>query len=530
MSTLYFGGPILTMDDRCPRVEAILVKDGRIARRGDLDQVRAAMDPDTVPVDLQGSVLLPGFIDGHSHFAGLATSLSQCDLSGAASFEDIIRLLRNFIKTNNIPAGQWVTGANYDHNFLAEQRHPDKFLLDQASGVHPIVIIHASSHMGVVNSLGLKTQSLSHQPDPTGGHYGRVGTSSELDGYMEENAFVSFRNNMPMPDLKEILALFGKAQAVYAGHGITTVQEGMVTPPLFQILQCAEKNQVLYLDLVGYLDLDTMEAAPEQHPEYVGQYQNHFRIGGFKIFLDGSPQGRTAWMSEAYEGEPDYRGYPIKTDQQLSQLILTALQQNRQLLAHCNGDAAAEQFITQFEQVLQDHPDLSPCRPVMIHAQLVRKDQLKRMARIPMTPSFFTAHSWFWGDIHIRNFGFHRAKDISPAASAVRLGLPFTFHQDSPVLPPDVMQTVWCAAKRVTKSGTALNPAERISVYDALKAATVYAAYQYGEEASKGTLEEGKLADLVILDQNPLEVDVDEVKNIRVLETIKAGKSVYRWI
>lgn len=137
------------------------------------------MDPDTTLVDLQGRALLPGFIDGHSHFAGLATSLSQCDLSGAASFEYIIQLLRNFIKANDIPTGQWVTGTNYDHNFLAEQRHPDRFLLDQASLVHPIVIIHASSHMGVVNSLGLKTQSLSNQPDPVGGHYGRVGNSSE---------------------------------------------------------------------------------------------------------------------------------------------------------------------------------------------------------------------------------------------------------------------------------------------------------------------------------------------------------------
>lgn len=528
MSTLYFNGTILTMDDSSPQVDALLIRDGRIVKRGALKAVSACCDEDTVRVDLQGKTMLPGFIDGHSHFAGLATSLSQCDLSGAGNFEDIVRMMADFIRENQIPQGQWVVGTNYDHNFLAEQRHPDRFLLDRISERHPIVINHASSHMGVSNSMGLAVQGLtSNTPDPVGGHYGRVDDSRELDGYMEENAFVSFRNAMPLPEIDEIMGMFQKAQAIYAGYGITTVQEGMVTAPLFQILQYAEKSGVLYLDLAGYLDLETCKDLPGQHPEYAGQYQNHFRIGGYKIFLDGSPQGRTAWMREPYEGSED-RGYPIKTDEQLYGLILTALQEKRQLLAHCNGDAAAEQYITQFENVLRDHPKLDPCRPVMIHAQLVRKEQLERMVSVSMTPSFFIAHTFFWGDIHIQNFGYARAKDISPAATALRLGLPFTFHQDSPVLMPDVLQTIWCAARRVTKSGVELSKDQRISIYDALKAVTVHAAYQYGEEADKGTLEEGKLADLVILDQDPLEVPVDMVKEIQVVETIKAGRIVYK--
>lgn len=528
MSKLYYNGTILTMEDNCPQVEALLVQDGRIRKRGSLPDVLPYQEQDTRFVDLHGRTMLPGFIDGHSHFAGLATSLSQCDLSGAKNFNDLVCLLKDFIRDNRIPEGQWVTGTNYDHNFLAEQRHPDKFLLDQVSTVHPVVITHASSHMGVANSEALRAQGLSSQPDPSGGHYGRVGSSRELDGYMEENAFVSFRNAMPFPEISDIMKLFQKAQQLYASYGITTVQEGMVTAPLFQILQYAEKTGVLYLDLVGYLDLQTLADCPMQHPEYRGQYKDHFRIGGYKIFLDGSPQGRTAWMLDLYEGETNYRGYPIHTDEALYQLILTALQNQQQLLAHCNGDAAAEQFITQFERVLQDHPSLDPCRPVMIHAQLVQGEQLARMAEIPMTPSFFTAHSYFWGDIHIQNFGMERARNISPAASALRLGLPFTFHQDSPVLMPDVLQTLWCAAKRTTRTGVELSRKERIGIYDALKAVTAYAAQQYGEEAEKGTLAVGKLADLVILDRNPLAVDPDEVKEIQVMETIKAGETVFK--
>lgn len=528
MSTLYYNGVILTMEDQCPQVEALLVQDGKIRKRGALQEILLHREQDTVCVDLQGKTLLPGFIDGHSHFAGLATSLSQCDLSGEKNFDDLVGLLTGFIREHQIPQGQWVTGTNYEHNFLAEKRHPDKFLLDQVSKAHPIVITHASSHMGVVNSEALRIQGLDAQPDPPGGRYGRVGNTRELNGYMEENAFVAFRNAMPMPQISDIMGLFQKAQEIYASYGITTVQEGMVTQPLFRILQYAEKTGVLYLDLAGYLDLQTMADWPKQYPAYLGQYQNHFRIGGYKIFLDGSPQGRTAWMKEPYEGEADYRGYPIHSDEALYRMILTSLENGRQLLAHCNGDAAAEQYITQFEAVLRDHPRLDPCRPVMIHAQLVQKDQLARMAKISMTPSFFTAHTYFWGDIHIQNFGMERAKNISPAASALHFGLPFTFHQDSPVLMPDVLQTLWCAARRTTRTGVQLSQEERIGIWDGLKAVTVYAARQYGEENTKGTLAEGKLADLVILDRNPLTVDVDDVKEIRVLETIKAGKTMFR--
>lgn len=530
MPLLYFNGKIITMDETCPQVQAILIDGGRILKKGTNEALLAFKKEDTVCIDLQGKTMLPGFIDGHSHFAGLATSLCQCDLSQAQSFGDIIRMLKEFILKNKIPDGQWVTGTNYDHNFLSEKKHPDKFVLDAASQTHPIVIIHASSHMGVSNSMGLQIQKLDkNTPDPAGGHCGRLKNSDELSGYMEENAFVKFRNAMPMPDINSILELFIKAQEIYAGCGITTVQEGMVTPPLFQILSLAQEKQIFYLDLVGYLDAENCADLLTKDKNYLKQYRNHFRVGGCKIFLDGSPQGSTAWMKEPYENAANgYCGYPIKTDSQLYRLILTALENHQQLSAHCNGDAAAEQYITQFEKVTADHPEYSTNRPVMIHAQFVQKEQLKRMAKIQMIPSFFTAHTYYWGDVHIQNFGTERAKNISPAGTALRLNLPFTFHQDSPVLMPDVLHTVWCAAKRITKTGVKLAEDERISVYDALKAVTVCAAYQYGEEADKGTIEEGKLADLIILDKNPLEVPLDEVKTIKVSETIKGGVSVYR--
>jgi len=518
------------MDESRPRVEAVYTENGRIVKRGTKEEAEAYVKADTQRIDLKGKTLLPGFIDGHSHFTGLANSLSQCDLSESVSFSDIIERMRSFIQENEIPEGEWVVGTNYDHNFLEEKRYPDRKILDEISEKHPVLVIHASSHMGVVNTKGLESQKLdAGVEDPEGGHYGRDQKTGELDGYMEENAFVAFRNAMPMIGIDKLMELMKKAQEIYAGYGVTTVQEGMVTPPLFQLLKYAEKNKVLYLDLAAYFDLEQAESFEKDLEEYQNHYRNHLKAGGFKMFLDGSPQGRTAWMKEPYEkAEDGYRGYPIKKDSQVENLILTALKKKQQILTHCNGDAAAEQLITQFEKVCKEHPEIKSCRPVMVHAQLVQKEQLERMKKLSMMPSFFVAHTYYWGDIHIENFGMERAKNISPAGSAQKMGIPYTFHQDSPVLMPDVFRTIWCAVRRTTRNGVELDQEESVSAYEALKAMTVNAAYQYFEENEKGSIEEGKLADLIIVDKDPLSVSADELKDILVLETFKEGVSVFR--
>ena len=529
MNYAFINGTILTMDESCPKAEAVLTEKGKIVKCGTQEEILSCKKEDTVLVDLQGKTMLPGFIDGHSHFSGLASALSQCDLSKAGNFQDIVTAMKAFIQKRNIPKGQWVVGTNYDHNFLQEKCHPNKNVLDEISKEHPIVVVHASSHMGVCNSLALAVQGLTEETkDPEGGRYGRIEGSRELNGYLEENAFVACRNKMPMPGMEEMMKNFRKAQEIYASYGITTIQEGMVTEQLFGLLEYAGNRQELYLDLVGYLDLEHCKTLLVQHPE-LEEYNHHFRIGGYKVFLDGSPQGRTAWMKEAYEeAEDGYCGYPIHSDEKLEAMVLEALKDGQQLLAHCNGDAAAEQYVRVFEKVLEEHPEYPTNRPVMIHAQLVQEEQLKRMKKLSMMPSFFVAHVYYWGDIHIQNFGMTRAKRISPAGTAMKLQLPFTFHQDSPVLMPNVFETIWCAANRKTKAGVQLEEQEKISVYDGLKAMTVHGAYQYGEENSKGRIKEGYLADLIILDRNPLEIPVEEVKDIQVLETIKEGKIIYQ--
>lgn len=204
-----------------------------------------------------------------------------------------------------------------------------------------------------------------------------------------------------------------------------------------------------------------------------------------------------------------------------------AAREGRQLLAHCNGDAAAAQMLRCLADCERRYPSMHALRPVMIHAQLLGLDQIAEAASLGVIASFFVAHVYHWGEVHRRNFGEERANHISPAASALRGGLRFTFHQDAPVVEPDMLETVWCAVNRLTADGNLLGAQERISAWEALCALTVNAAYQHGEERDKGTISPGKRADFVVLSADPLTVPPEELRTIHVLQTIKDGKRIY---
>lgn len=230
-------------------------------------------------------------------------------------------------------------------------------------------------------------------------------------------------------------------------------------------------------------------------------------------------------MTEPYEGAEDgYSGYPVYTDEQVKGFMREAAQDRMQILVHCNGDAAAQQMIDAYRETRRKDVDI---RPVMIHAQLVREDQLEEMKQIGILPSFFIAHIYYWGEVHRKNFGEKRASSISPAKAAAGLEIAYTFHQDTPVVQPNMMETLWCAVNRISKEGNVLGAGQRLTPFEALKGITVNAAYQYFEEAEKGTLECGKKADFTVLDRNPLKVSAEQLRDISVSAVIKDGKLMY---
>ena len=286
------------------------------------------------------------------------------------------------------------------------------------------------------------------------------------------------------------------------------------------------------LDIVSYVDiLSNREAA---NSKYQGKtYTNKYRVGGVKLNLDGSPQGKTAWLSHPYfippSGEPkDYHGYESMTEEEAYKHVADAYQNNLQILAHCNGDSAIDQYITAVSKANEEFGN-DDRRTVIIHAQTAREDQLDSFVKEKIWPSFFPMHTFYWGDYHVDSvLGKERAYKISPTNTALKKGLKFTSHHDAPVALPSSIRVLSATVTRSSRSGQIIGPEERIGSYLALKALTDWAAYQHFEEGSKGTIEVGKVADFVILDKNPVKVDPMMLSNLQVLQTIKGGETVYQ--
>ncbi|MEG2001284.1 MAG: amidohydrolase [Evtepia sp.] len=524
MKKLYYNGTIVTMEPEL-YTQAVLTDAGIIVRVGTFETLRA-FAPEAEPIDLQGNTMIPAFLDAHGHFSSYANAQLQVALEESTSFDEIAQRISSFLSSKQIPQGTWIVAKGYDHNTLVEKCHPSKAFLDHIAPNHPLLLQHQSGHCGVLNSAALDALHITPiTPPPDGGVIGCA--DGELTGYMEESAYIHCIKQVPMSDMKTMLDAYRQAQNNYLAYGITTVQEGMMVAQMLPLYQALINSGLLSLDLVGYSDMASMNALSAAFPNAVKQYDRHFKIGGYKIILDGSPQVKTAWMKTPYQNDTS-SGYGTMSDTDVISAVSTAAKNEFQILAHCNGDAAIEQYIHAVQKVAEKQKNISNLKPVIIHAQLIAKDQLAAVAKLHMIPSFFIAHVLHWGDIHIKNFGYDRAQSISPAHSALSHDIPFTFHQDAPVIEPNMLETIQCAVTRTSKTGIVLGKQECISALDALKALTIHAASQYFEEKTKGSIAAGKHADFVILSDNPLTVAKDKISRILVLETIKDGASLFR--
>ncbi len=540
-ATIYTGGTIVTVDDARPTAGAVAVKDGRILAVGDKDQILQLRGTATQVVDLGGKTMLPGFIDAHGHVFNVGVQAAAANLLAPPDGQvtDIATLqaaLRAWSEASPavITRTGWIIGMGYDDSQLLEQRHPTRDDLDAVSKDTPVLVVHQSGHLAALNSKGLEVFGYSAESvEPPGGTIRRRAGSLEPDGLIGGMAWfppLFSKLGRLGSDDNEALLLAGIDR--YAEFGFTTAQEGRATVEAVATETALAEQGKLKLDVVAYPDIQGAAAAIGG-PFLSESYTGRFRIGGAKLTLDGSPQGKTAWLTEPYLVPPagqgaDYAGFPAMTDDEANAFVEEAFRKGWQIHVHCNGDAAADQFI---RAVRLATAKLGPGdrRPVMIHAQTVREDQLDAMKELGIIPSFFGMHTYYWGDWHRDSvLGPERASRISPAASALKRGIPFTQHHDAPVALPSSIMILFSQVNRVTRSGQALGPDQRVSAMDAIRSITINAAYQSFEERTKGSIEPGKLADLVILDRNPLTVDPMTIKDIRVVETIKEGRTIYR--
>ena len=541
VAQLFFNGDIITMDSQKPSyVEAIVEQNGKIVFVGNLKAAENKF-PNATKIDLNRKTLLPGFIDPHSHFGMVSNTMGQVDLNPEPvgtikNIDDILANLKSYKEDKKIADGEWIFGWGYDDGELAEKRHPTKADIDKVLPNNPVYLQHTSGHMGVANTLALeKMKVTADAKNPEGGNIDRFPNSKEPSGLVQETAMYPFVRNMLEELAGKQAEFFDTTQKYYASNGITTAQDGMTdrnTIRFFQAQADAGKFDIDLISLAGYSELESnLKDATLQFKTY----KNGFKVQGTKIVADGSPQGKTAYFTKPYLTKVpgctnDCRGLPSLTQKELNDLFVMAYDKDNQLFIHCNGDATVDMVLEahQFACVKLNQPLDKDRRTIVVHAQFARQDQLLKFVNYKMQPSFFTNHAYFWGDVHVENLGKTRADFLSPMVSAERLGLKPTNHSDATVTPIDPIFTIWTAVNRVSRSGAVIGEKERAKPYLALKAITINAAYEFFEEDSKGTLSEGKLADFVILDQNPLRVRPMDIKNIQVMETIKEGRTIYK--
>ena len=533
------GGSIVTVNPAQPTAAALAIADGKIIAVGDEADVLRLKGPNTEVSDLGGRTLVPGFIDGHSHFASAVDVQVQALCASppagpCASVADVIAQLRKLRTRRTIAPGGFVIGFGYDPDLLAEKRGPTRQELDAAFPDNPVILVHVSGHGAMLNSRALARFNISAAtPTPSGGVIGREPGGNEPSGLLFETAFLPIFSNLPGPTDDEFVELLGSGQDLYLRAGITTAQEGATMKRQLDLMRIAADRGLFKLDVVALpfiAEIDTIFAGrpPRNEPEY----RNRLRIGGVKLLADGSPQGRTAFFTRPYltggpSGQKEWRGEPTVPQAMLNDWFKQVYDGGATLFIHCNGDAAIDAVLEAHRFAAGDDP-AKPRGTVGIHSQFIRRDQLEKFAAWKITPSFFTLHCFYFGNTHVTNRGLEQASFISPMRSARALGLRPANHTDFNVSPLDQLFTIHTAVNRVTRSGKTLGEAERIGPLEALEAITIDGARMYGEEKQKGSIEVGKLADFAVLSANPLTVPAATIESIRVVETIKEGKTVWR--
>ena len=536
--TIYSGGPILTIDDDQPIVEAVAVRDGRILAVGNTDSVLAHRGDSTQEFDLAGRTMLPGFVDSHGHvvMGGLQALSANLLAPPDGEVTDIASLkatLSAWAEENSdfVDEANLIIGFGYDNAQLAEVRHPTRQDLDEVSADIPIVVLHQSGHLGVANSAALELAGIDASSEAPPGGVIRKDDNGEPNGVLEEYAFFA----VLVPLLGELgqegIEAFARAGSkMWARYGYTTGQDGRSSAEIVETLRSLGAAGEIPIDVVAYPDV--LEARDYIAANVSRDYTDRIRVGGCKLTIDGSPQGFTALRDRPYydpvgDYPPDYAGYAAITNEQLQDAVNWCYENGIQIITHANGEGASDMLIDALEEAQERFgtPDL---RPVLIHGQFLREDQVDSYKKLGVFLSLFPMHTYYWGDWHRdHTVGPVNAQNISPTGWARERGMMFGSHHDAPVAFPDSMRILSATVTRRTRSGDILGPDQRVDVMTALKAMTIWPAWQHFEENDKGSIESGKLADFVILSDNPMTVAADKLAELKVQVTIKEDQVIY---
>lgn len=533
---IFSGGTILTVDAAFSEAEAMAIRGSRIIAVGSLDEVRAAAGETAVEVDLAGRTLLPGFIDPHTHVVSGSAVDSIMTNVGMSRFEttaEVLDHLRSLVPQT--PAGEWLLARNFDPSL---QDGPEALTfaeLDAVSTEVPVFVMNASGHLAYANRKAFEAAGIPDDiANPPGAEFVRD-SEGRLTGVMKNNvSFLQVASAAPaMGRLDPVDALIDLLSS-WNRLGLTTVSElalGTLTssPEDAQIIFAAAASGRLKARIRAYPFYTIAPAAWDAAGIGPGMGDALARIAGFKLVADGSNQGFTGLQREPYLGS-ESRGTAYMTPEDMTATALDRAAQGWPLALHANGDAGIDMVLDACEAVRDAGMDMGRIRARIEHCSMLHDDQIARMKELGVSASFLIGHVHFWGVwMRDRVFGPDRVNHLGRCRSVEEAGVGFTLHSDFMVTDPDPLHMIQMAVTRRTwkEPDFVLNPAERVSVEAAIRAMTSEAAWQLHSEHEVGSLEAGKLADLVILEQDPRQVDPDTIKDIRVLETWMNGEQVY---
>jgi predicted amidohydrolase YtcJ len=521
---ILYNGNFITVDDKNPRAQAVAIANERFLAIGTNDEIRSAATSRTRQIDLEGHTVLPGFIDAHTHplYAGLRhLRWVDCDLRSIAQIQAALK--ERAAKT---PPGEWVVGFKYDDTKTSDGRRLTRDDLDAAAPKHPVFVEHRGGHTAYVNSLAYKRAGISEStPDPSGGQFDRDSATGRLTGGLRELATEPFRKLIPFSFTRDE---YRQAVKLISGMmtrtGITSVGDAEATTDDLRGYQDARDAEDLLFRvyvLIQYQFLDEMIAAGIR----TGLGDERVRVGAIKLVCDGSISERTARLSQPYVGRPNDYGILVHSEKELYEQARRAHEAGWQIGTHANGDVAVDMMLGIYERLHREMPRRDP-RFRLEHCTVVNPSLIQRIAKLKAIPTPFSTYVYYHGE-KMRNYGAERLNWMFAVRSFLDAGINVTQASDYPPGPFEPMMALQSSVTRTDMHGNVWGPRQRVTIEEAIRVGTRNGAYASYEENLKGSIEPGKLADLVVLGQDPTKVDPMTLIKVPVLKTMVGGRWVF---
>jgi predicted amidohydrolase YtcJ len=521
---ILYNANILTVDPAQPRAQAVAIAAGRFVAVGSNEDIRGMSKPGTRQVDIGGKTVVPGFIDAHTHpsYAGIRhLRWVDCDLRSIADIQSAVRA-----RAAKTPPGDWVIGFKYDDTKTKEGRKLTREDLDAASPQHPVFIEHRGGHTAYVNSPALKRAEISDAvSDPPGGKFDRDPAAGRLTGGLRENATEPFRKLLPTNFSRDEMRQGVKMiSQMMVRTGVTSVHDAEATPEDLLAYQDARQAGDLLFRVYCFLQyqfLDRMTAAGVR----TGLGDEWLRLGAIKLVCDGSISERTARLTQPYVGRPNDYGILVHSEEELYENARKAHQAGWQIGTHANGDAAIDLMLRIYERLQREMPRPDP-RYRLEHCTVINPSLIQRIRALGAIPTPFSTYVYYHGE-KMREYGPERLDWMFAVRSFLDAGIRVTQASDYPPGPFEPMMALRSEVTRTDSHGNVWGPRQRVTVEEAIRVGTINGAYASFDEHQKGSITAGKLADLVVLGRDPMQVDPMSLIDIPIERTMTGGRWVY---